>query len=62
MDPPTNSLKLLLFALEAARPDQIDQLLALAEAKGVPLAELIDGALNSWLSKEFAEWDQDDED
>jgi hypothetical protein len=43
----TDSDKLLLFALEAALPEQVDALLALAEAKGVPLAELIEGAVNT---------------
>jgi hypothetical protein len=42
------SEKLLLFALEAARPEQVDAPLAL-------LAELIDEAVNSWLTKELEE-------
>jgi hypothetical protein len=37
----TSSEKLLLFALEAARPDQVEALLALADNKGRPLAELV---------------------
>ena len=57
----TDAEKLLLFALEAARADQLDALLALSEAKGVPLAELIDGAVNSWLTKELEELEEGDE-
>jgi hypothetical protein len=53
----TASEKLLLFALEAARPEQVDALLALALAKGVPLAELVDEALSTWLAKELDEGD-----
>jgi len=33
--------RLLLFALEAARADQIDALLAIAGKEGVPLSELV---------------------
>ena len=44
-----NSEKLFLLALESATPAQLEALLALAEAKGVPLAELIDGAVKTWL-------------
>jgi hypothetical protein len=53
----TDAEKLLLFALEAARADQLDALLALSEAKGVPLAELIDEAVNTWPTKELEEGD-----
>ena len=34
-------------------PAQLEQLLGLAEAKGVSLAELIEEALEQWLTKEF---------
>ena len=37
----SNPEKLLLFALEACRPDQIDALLAIARGKGLPLSELV---------------------
>jgi hypothetical protein len=37
----TSSEKLLLFALESARPDQVEALLSIANNKGLPLAELI---------------------
>jgi hypothetical protein len=37
----TDSEKLLLFALEAARPDQVEALLAIGNNKGLPLAELV---------------------
>jgi len=54
--------ELFLTALESATPTLLHALLALAEAKGVPLAEVIEEAINRWLTKEFEEWDQDDED
>jgi len=41
----TASEKLLLFALEAARPDQIDAVVAIAGNKGEPLAELVTRSL-----------------
>ena len=37
----TDSEKLLLFALEAALPHQVEALLSIAGNKGVPLAELV---------------------
>jgi hypothetical protein len=37
----TASEKLLLFALEAALPHQVDALLAIADNKGLPLSELV---------------------
>jgi hypothetical protein len=46
----TDSEKLLLFALEAARTDQLDALLALSEAKGEPLAALITSSLAEKLA------------
>ena len=51
----TSAEKLLLFALEAARSDQIDALIALSLAKGVPLAEIVEEAVNRGLAKEFAD-------
>jgi hypothetical protein len=57
----TDSDKLLLLALESARPDQIDKLLAIACNKGVPLAEVIDEAINRWLDKELEELEDEDD-
>jgi hypothetical protein len=46
----TASEKLLLFALEAARADQVEALLAIAGNKGVPLSELVTQSLAEKLS------------
>ena len=46
----SDSEKLLLFALESCRPDQIDALLAIAKGKGVPLSELVTKALAEKLA------------
>jgi len=46
----TGSERLLLFALEAARPDQVEALLAIAGNKGEPLAELVAGSLAEKLA------------
>ena len=46
----SNPEKLLLFALESCRPDQIDALLAIAKGKGVPLSELVTKALAEKLA------------
>jgi len=46
----SDSEKLLLFALEACRPDQIDALLAIAKGKGVPLSELVTRSLAEKLA------------
>jgi len=42
--------KRLLFALEAARPDQIEALLAIAGNRGEPLADLVAGSLAEKLA------------
>jgi hypothetical protein len=57
----TDSDRLLLFALESARPDQIDELLAIARDRGVPLAEVIDEAINCWLDKELEDLEGEDD-
>jgi hypothetical protein len=36
----TNSEKLLLFALESCRPEQVDEMLEMARDENVPLTEL----------------------
>jgi hypothetical protein len=53
----TDSDRLLLFALESGRPDQIDALLAIARLKGVSLAELVEQAVNRGLAKELEDWE-----
>ena len=46
----TNSLKLLLFALESFPTDQIDMLLSIADKAGLPLSELIARSLTEMLA------------
>jgi hypothetical protein len=36
-------------------PPKLEALLAIAEERGMPLAELIEEAVNSWLTKELEE-------
>jgi hypothetical protein len=50
-----NSDNLYLAALESVTPEQLDALLAIAKETGVPLSELIDEAIDQWLTKEFRE-------
>jgi hypothetical protein len=57
----TDSDRLLLFALESARADQIDELLAIARDRGVPLADVINEAINRWLDKELEELEGEDD-
>jgi len=68
-----SSEKLPLFALEAARPDQVEALLSIAGNKGVPLAELVTRGLAEdlaglsqtdrlWAKQEFLELGIDLED
>ena len=55
----TDSEKLLLFALEAALPHQVEALLSIAGNKGVPLAELVTRGLAenlAGLSEEERLW------
>jgi hypothetical protein len=57
----TDSDRLLLFVLESCRPAQIDELLAIARDRGVPLAEIVEEAVNSWLTKELEESEGEDD-
>jgi hypothetical protein len=57
----TDSDRLLLFVFESCRPNQIDKLLAIARDKGVPLAEIVEEAVNSWLTKELEELEGEDD-
>ena len=55
----TDSEKLLLFALEAALPHQVEALLSIPGNKGVPLAELVTRGLAenlAGLSEEERLW------
>jgi hypothetical protein len=49
-----------LLALESATAVQLEELIAIAEERGVPLAELIEEAVDSWLAKELEEPDEGD--
>ena len=46
----TSSEKLLLFALECARPHQVEALLAIANSKGLPLSEFVARSLAERLN------------
>ena len=46
----TDSDKLFLFVCESARPDQIDDMLALSQMNGLPPAEWVANALRFQLA------------
>jgi len=56
----TNREKLFLLALENMTPDQLEELLAIVEKKGVPLGQLVEEAINERLTREFEEWEEGD--
>jgi len=41
-------------------PDQLEELLAIAEKKGVPLGQLVEEAINERLTRDFEEWEEGD--
>jgi hypothetical protein len=53
-----DSEKFFLFVLESATPAQLKELLAIAKERGVPLAEVVEEAVNLWLTREFEELDE----
>ena len=56
----TNREKLFLLALKNMTPDQLEELLAIAEKKGVPLGQLVEEANNERLTRDFEEWEEGD--
>ena len=55
-----SSEKLFLLALESMTSDQLEALIAIGEKKAVPLAELVEEALEDWIAKEFEGLDEGD--
>ena len=55
-----NREKLFLLALESVTPDQLEELIAIAEKKGVPLGQLVEEAINERLTRDFEEWEEGD--
>lgn len=47
----TNADKLLMFAMEAARPDQVEKMLAISQTKGRPLGVMVIGIMRDMLDR-----------